>query len=96
MGYLLVNNLCALAGYYAAALVVDKPAIGRRRLQMASFAVCSALFLATGALFHSANGQTLMVLYFLSSFFGNFGANATTYIMAAETYPTELRGTCHG
>jgi hypothetical protein len=26
----------------------------------------------------------------------NFGPNVTTYVMAAETYPTELRGTLHG
>ncbi len=37
-----------------------------------------------------------MFLYFFSSFVVNFGPNVTSYVMAAETYPTELRGTCHG
>lgn len=34
-GYLLINNLCGLAGYYFAAYVIDRPKIGRKRLQMA-------------------------------------------------------------
>jgi Sugar (and other) transporter len=95
-GYLLVNNLCALAGYYCAALVIDRPAIGRKRLQMFSFAVCAGLFMTTGAIFGSAPSSVIMFLYFLSSFFGSFGSNVTTYVMAAESYPTELRGTFHG
>lgn len=37
-----------------------------------------------------------MFLYFFSSYCVNFGPNVTTYVMAAETYPTELRGTLHG
>jgi len=99
MGYLLLNNLCALFRYYASALVVDNPKIGRRRLQMASFAICSILFILSGffvGIDSDDYTKLIMALYFLSSFFGNFGANSTTYIMAAETYPTELRGTCHG
>lgn len=37
-----------------------------------------------------------MFLFFFTNFIVNFGANTTTYVMAAETYPVELRGTCHG
>jgi len=96
MGYLLVNNLCALVGYYAAALVIDIPAIGRRRLQMASFVACAVLFFVLGVRFDDMSPETLMTLFFLSSFVVNLGSNSTTYVMAAETYPTELRGTCHG
>mmetsp|Transcript_24505 Transcript_24505/g.69853 ORF Transcript_24505/g.69853 Transcript_24505/m.69853 type:complete len:765 (-) Transcript_24505:23-2317(-) len=95
-GWLLFNNLCALAGYYCAARVIDIPTIGRKRLQMASFTLCAILFSVTGAIFSQARPGFLMVLFFASSFFGNFGANVTTYVMAAETYPTELRATCHG
>lgn len=95
-GWLLFNNLCALVGYYCAARVIDIPWIGRKRLQMVSFGICAFLFMVTGAIFDTAEPQTIMFLVFASSFFGNFGANVTTYIMAAETYPTELRATCHG
>lgn len=95
-GWLLVNNLCALVGYYCAARVIDIPWIGRKRLQMMSFAVTAFLFMMTAAIFTSAKPQVLMFLFFTSSFFGNFGVNVTTYVMAAETYPAELRGTFHG
>ena len=95
-GYLLVSNLCGLAGYYATALVIDKPMVGRKRLQMCSLLICAALFLLTGGIFNSASPQVLMLLFFLSAFFVQFGPNVTSYVMAAETYPTELRATCHG
>jgi len=95
-GWLLFNNLCALAGYYCTARVIDFPAIGRKKLQMVSFAICAFLFMMTAAIFNTAKSETLMFLYFATSFFGNFGANVTTYVVAAETYPTELRATCHG
>jgi hypothetical protein len=37
LGYTLINSTVALVGYYAAAFTVDKPWMGRRRMQ-----VCSA------------------------------------------------------
>lgn len=95
-GYLLVNNLCALAGYYCAAYVIDKPRIGRKKLQMYSNIACMIIFLVAGGIFNSASPSVLMFLFFLSSFTVNFGPNVTTYVMAAETYPTELRATLHG
>ena len=95
-GYLLINNICSLAGYYASAIVIDKPSVGRKRLQLFSFLVCAVLFLVSGGIFNLANPNLLMFLFFLSSFAVNFGPNVTSYVMAAETYPTELRATCHG
>eukprot|EP00121_Abeoforma_whisleri_P014439 Awhi_evm1s13315 len=38
----------------------------------------------------------LLALYLLSSFFGQFGPNVTTYVTAAELYPTAIRSSCHG
>lgn len=95
-GYILINNLCALVGYYCAAIVIDRPSIGRKRLQMFSLLVSGAIFILTAAIFDTASTGVIMFLFFASSFFGQFGANVTTYVMAAETYPTELRGTFHG
>jgi hypothetical protein len=54
------------------------------------------IFRVAGGIFNSAGPSVLMFLYFLSSFTVNFGPNVTTYVMAAETYPTELRATLHG
>lgn len=35
-------------------------------------------------------------MYFLSSFFNQFGPNCVTFIVAAEVYPTAIRATAHG
>ena len=35
-------------------------------------------------------------MYFLSSFFNQFGPNSVTFIAAAEVYPTAVRATAHG
>lgn len=93
-GWLLFSNFCALLGYFAAAYVIDS--IGRKRLQMFSFLICTFLFAITAAIFETAQPGIIMLLFFLSAFFGSFGSNVTTYVMAGETYPTELRSTCHG
>ncbi|KAL7540554.1 hypothetical protein ACHAWF_006716 [Thalassiosira exigua] len=83
-GYLLLNNLCALLGYYATAAVIDNPKIGRRKLQMGSLIVCAIIFIITGLIFNSADQKVLMVLFFLSSFFVQFGPNVTAYVMAVS------------
>ena len=38
----------------------------------------------------------MQALYFLSSFFGQFGPNATTWLLPGEVFPTDIRATCHG
>jgi MFS family permease len=76
-GWLLFNNLCALAGYYSTAIVIDRPMIGRRRLQMVSFSLSAVLFILTGVIFDHTKPQILMLLFFLSSYVGNFGCNVT-------------------
>ena len=35
-------------------------------------------------------------MYFLSSFFNQFGPNSVTFLVAAEVYPTAVRATAHG
>ncbi len=35
-------------------------------------------------------------MYFLSSFFNQFGPNSVTFLVAAEVYPTPVRATAHG
>ena len=94
-GWLLVNNIIALIAYYVAAYIIDIPAIGRKRVQFFFFTVVSVIFLVMSSIFETASAGLLMTLYFLTSFFGQF-VNTTTYVMAAETYPAELRGTLHG
>ena len=35
-------------------------------------------------------------LYFFSSYWNQFGPNCTTWLVAAEVYPTDVRATCQG
>ena len=35
-------------------------------------------------------------IYFFSSFWGQFGPNCTTFLLAGELYPTDVRTTAHG
>ena len=40
--------------------------------------------------------NALRFLYFLSSFFNQFGPNCTSFLTAAESYPTAVRAQAHG
>ena len=40
--------------------------------------------------------HSFQAMYFLSSFFNQFGPNAVTFLVAAEVYPTPIRATAHG
>ncbi|KAK1741598.1 inorganic phosphate transporter [Skeletonema marinoi] len=91
-----INAFVALLGYYAAALIVDKPTIGRLRLQQTGFVITGTLFLICGFLSESLSSTTLVIIYLGSSFFGQCGPNCTTFLIPAEVFPTEMRTVCHG
>jgi len=40
--------------------------------------------------------HTFQAMYFLSSFFNQFGPNSVTFLVAAESFPTPVRATAHG
>ena len=40
--------------------------------------------------------HAFQAMYFLSSFFNQFGPNAVTFLVAAEVFPTPIRATAHG
>ena len=44
----------------------------------------------------AAHIKEFQAMYFLSSFFNQFGPNAVTFLVAAEVYPTPIRATAHG
>jgi hypothetical protein len=43
-----------------------------------------------------AHVHGFQAMYFLSSFFNQFGPNSVTFLVAAEVYPTPVRATAHG
>lgn len=40
--------------------------------------------------------KSFQAMYFLSSFFNQFGPNSVTFLVAAECFPTPVRATAHG
>jgi len=91
-----INAFVALLGYYTAAMIVDKPTIGRLRLQQTGFVITGTLFLICGFLSEHLSSTTLVIIYLGSSFFGQCGPNCTTFLIPAEVFPTEMRTVCHG
>ena len=92
----LLNAFVALIGYYAAAVLVDKPYIGRVRLQQYGFFLSGVLFCLCGYLKDELSTFWLITMYLGSSFFGQCGPNCTTFLIPAEIFPTEMRTMCHG
>ncbi|CAL8462225.1 g1756 [Coccomyxa elongata] len=95
----LLNSAVSLVGYYFSAFTVDKLWMGRVRLQSMGFLMVFILFLICAAAYDPLIKHAIkwfQALYFLSSFFGQFGPNATTWLLPGEVFPTDIRATCHG
>ncbi|PVG01124.1 phosphate transporter [Serendipita vermifera] len=93
-GNIIVTALGFLPGYYFTLFTID--IIGRKWLQFGGF-LASALFLAilAGEIDHIGKAPLIVCFTFLQLSF-NFGANTTTFIVAAESFPTRIRATAHG
>lgn len=91
-----LNAFVALLGYFAASYIVDFPFVGRVRLQSCGFALTGILFTSCGFFSKSIGTTWLVALYLGSSFFGQCGPNATTFLIPSEIFPTEIRTMCHG
>lgn len=96
----LVNVGVSLAGYYMASFFVDNKLYGRKNMQQMGFLMCFILFIVP--CFHYYYYTTpehikeFQAMYFLASFFSQFGANSVTFLVAAEVFPTPIRATAHG
>lgn len=99
--YNLINVGCELVGYYLAALLLDYKAYGRKRMQAVGFLMSFILFIIAASIFpildkKGPGAHAFEFIYFFSSFWIQFGPNSTTFLLAAEVYPVEVRGTAHG
>ena len=69
-------------------------------MQMIGFLMDFILFIIPAFKFQYFTSKEHIVgfqtMYFLSSFFNQFGPNAVTFLVAAEVYPTPIRATAHG
>ncbi len=96
----LCNIIVSLFGYYLASFLIDNKLYGRKNMQQVGFLVCFILFAipAFNYYYYSHPGgiKTFQAMYFMSSFFNQFGPNAVTFLVAAEVYPTPVRASAHG
>ena len=82
------------------AFLIDNKLYGRKKMQMIGFLMDFILFIIPAFHFDYFTSKEHVVgfqaMYFLSSFFNQFGPNAVTFLVAAEVYPTPIRATAHG
>jgi Sugar (and other) transporter len=101
MQWTILNSAISLTGYWCAAALVDKPWYGRRRMQGTGFLMMFLLFIVCAALYPTLTSsvpglRAFQFLYFFSSFWNQFGPNCTTWLVAAEVFPTDVRTTFQG
>ncbi|KAI3397272.1 hypothetical protein diail_11071 [Diaporthe ilicicola] len=96
----LYNIIVALAGYYLASFLIDNKLYGRKNMQQIGFLVCFLTFVIPAFkldYYTSPAGiHSFQAMYYLSSFFNQFGPNAVTFLVAAEVFPTPVRASAHG
>lgn len=87
--------VAAVPGYLVAAVQMDK--MGRRLIQIVGFSVMA---LAYAAIFLVPTiikiPIAFLAVYATSYFFTEFGPNTTTFLVPAEAFATNVRGTAHG
>ncbi|KAI1383284.1 MFS general substrate transporter [Hypoxylon trugodes] len=96
----LVNVVVSLAGYYAASMMIDNKMYGRKTMQQIGFLMCFIMFAVPAFKYDyytsPAGIHAFQAMYFLSSFFNQFGPNSVTFLVAGEVYPTQVRASAHG
>ncbi|KAI1993940.1 hypothetical protein LOZ53_001996 [Ophidiomyces ophidiicola] len=98
--YNLLNVGVSLVGYYLASLLIDNKLYGRKWMQMIGFLMDFIFFIIPAYHFKYYTSPehigAFQAMYFLSSFFNQFGPNSVTFLVAAEVFPTPIRATAHG
>ncbi|KAK1970860.1 MFS general substrate transporter [Colletotrichum eremochloae] len=96
----LINVVVSLCGYYLASLLIDNKLYGRKMMQQVGFLMCFIMFVIPAFNFDyyvsPAGVHAFQAMYFLSSFFNQFGPNSVTFLVAGEVFPTPIRATAHG
>ena len=92
---LLIFTVFALPGYALAIWLLDRT--GRKKIQCLGFTMMAVAFLSIGLVPGVTTTVAPFVLLFgMSYFFTEFGANTTTFINPAEIFPVDVRTTGHG
>lgn len=87
--YNLINVGVSLCGYYLASFLIDNKLYGRKHMQTVGFLMDFILFVipAFNLDYYTQPEHigSFQAMYFLSSFFNQFGPNSVTFIAAAST-----------
>ncbi|KAF2146432.1 uncharacterized protein K452DRAFT_262198 [Aplosporella prunicola CBS 121167] len=98
--YSLINVGVSLVGYYMASFFIDNKLYGRKWMMIVGFMLDFILFIIPAFNYEyytsPAGVHQFQTMYFLSSFFNQFGPNSVTFLVAAEVFPTPIRATAHG
>jgi len=98
--YNLINVGVSLVGYYMAAFLIDHKNYGRVHLQGVGFFFCFLCFIIPAFDYKGMTSKggihVFQWLYYMSSFFNQFGPNATTFLAPAEVFPASIRSSTHG
>ncbi|KAF2754071.1 phosphate:H+ symporter [Pseudovirgaria hyperparasitica] len=98
--YNLINIGVSLVGYYLASFLIDNKLYGRKWMMVVGFFCDFVLFVVPAFNYdfflQKENIHAFQAMYFLSSFFNQFGPNSVTFLVAAEVFPTPVRATAHG
>jgi MFS family permease len=96
----LVNITVSLVGYYLASFLIDNKFYGRKLMQQVGFFMCFLMFVIPAfnyEYYTSPEGiHAFQAMYYLSSFFNQFGPNSVTFLVAGEVFPTPIRASAHG
>lgn len=96
----LLNVIVSLVGYYLASLLIDNKLYGRKWMQQVGFFMCFLMFVIPAFNYnyytHARGIHAFQAMYYLSSFFNQFGPNSVTFLVAGEVFPTPIRASAHG
>lgn len=91
---LLIIALIGLPGYYISVCFMDS--LGRKKIQLFGFSMMAISYAVLGIWLSDLPAALLLIIYGLTYLFSNFGPNATTFILPAESFPVEVRSTLNG
>ncbi|KAJ7100970.1 major facilitator superfamily domain-containing protein [Mycena belliarum] len=85
-----------LPGYYFTLFTIEY--IGRKPIQIMGLTMNAIIFAVMAGKYTAlkADASGLIACFIFLQFFFNFGANATTFVIPAEVFPTRVRGFSHG
>ncbi|KDN52562.1 MFS general substrate transporter [Tilletiaria anomala UBC 951] len=95
------NLIVVLAGFlpgYFITIALIETRLGRKKIQMLGFFVNAVMFLILALIYPRLETQPVafFICFVILQLSFNFGANATTFIIPAEQFPTKVRATALG